>query len=152
MPSGRGYGRVGRGLEDAAASTHVDAGLVATDPRRLVLRTRETPFPLETARDLLGIARALYVAWKEQGRPTAELEQIGKDLRAAIALARKSPVPSVGNSAAWAKAERATERLGVIVGVGTTLQPIVGAMERRLLHSAAAPVSKSEQRKRGPRR
>jgi hypothetical protein len=119
---------------------------------RLVLRTRDTPFAFETARDLLGIVRALYVAWKEQGRPTAELEAIGKELRAAINLARKSPVPSVGHGAAWNRAEHATERLGQLVGVTTTLQPVVHAMERRLVNAPPPLLSKSEQRKRGPRR
>ena len=117
-----------------------------------MLRTRDTPFPIETVRDLLGIVRALYVAWKEQGRPTAELEHIGKELRAAINLARRSPVPSVGHAAAWSRAERATERLGQLVGVTTTLQPVVHAMERRLVSATTAILSKSEQRKRGPRR
>lgn len=70
----------------------------------LVLRTRDTPFPFETVRDLLGIVRALYVLWREQGRPTAELEHIGKELRSAIALARRSPVPSTGHGAAWNRA------------------------------------------------
>ncbi len=117
-----------------------------------MLRIRDTPFDIETARDLLGIVRALYVTWREQNRPTAELEHIGKELRAAINLARRSPAPSVGNSAAWARAEAATQHLGAIVGVGTTLQPIVGAMERRLLSAPMVPLSKSEHRKRGPRR
>ncbi len=117
-----------------------------------MLRTRDTPFPIETVRDLLGIVRALYVAWKEQGRPTAELEHIGKELRAAINLARRSPVPSVGHAAAWSRAERATERLGQLVGVTTTLQPVVHAMERRQVSATTAMLSKSEQRKRGPRR
>jgi hypothetical protein len=117
-----------------------------------VPRTRDTPFPFETVRDLLGIVRALYVTWKEQGRPTAELELIGKELRASMNLARRSPVPSLGHAAAWNRAERATERLGLIVGVGTTLQPVVYAMERRLVNAPPIPVSRSELRKRGPRR
>ena len=117
-----------------------------------MLRTRDTPFPLEIARDLLGIVRALYVALKEQGRPTAEVEHIGKELRAAINLARRSSVPSVGHSAAWSRAERATERLGQIVGVTMTLQPVIHAMERRLVSAPPPLLSKSEHRKRGPRR
>lgn len=87
------------------------------------------PFPLEAARDLLGIARALY-ALEQNVTRRAELAEIGTALRGAIALARRAPVDSLGAKAAWRRAEEATVRLCAVVQ-GETL---------RLVHAAAGRV------------
>ena len=99
------------------------------------VRPGEEHLPLEAVRDLLGVVRALYRAWRDQGRPAnelAHLETIGKDLRAALDLARRAPPPSLGHAAAWARAERATKALGQIVGDAECLAPAVRAVVAKL--------------------
>jgi hypothetical protein len=89
------------------------------------------PLPLEVVRDLLGIVRAWFRAAKADhgfGKPRLdELEAIGKKLREALALARKTAPDTVGHRAAWAKAEEATARLMKLVTIETRAAPIVEA-------------------------
>jgi hypothetical protein len=112
--------------------------------------SRDSAFPLEAARDLLGIVRALYGAWKAARRPVdelAELETIGRDLAGALELARRSPVPSLGHSAAWAKADAATQRLGEIIGADVPLRPALLAASARVSSGAGSARTPSEARK-----
>ena len=90
------------------------------------------PFPHEAVRDLLGIARAMYLVEQDRTR-RAELAEIGKLLRAAIELACEAPDPqSLGAKAALRRAEEATDRLCAIVA-GDVL---------RLVHATAGRVRK----------
>jgi hypothetical protein len=79
-----------------------------------------TRLPLETVRDLLGIARVLYRSAKSDPATPAErlaaLEHIGKELRAAIDLARKCEPDTLGHRAAWSRADKATQQLCGLVG------------------------------------
>jgi hypothetical protein len=112
--------------------------------------SRDLAFPLEAARDLLGIVRALYTAWRTARRPPdelAELESIGRELAAAIELARRSPVPSLGHSAAWTRADAAAQRLGDIIGAEVPLRPLLLAASARVRGGASPPRTPSELRK-----
>jgi hypothetical protein len=112
--------------------------------------SRDAAFPVEAARDLLGIVRALYTAWKAARRPVdelAELESIGRELAGALTLARRSPVPSLGHSAAWAKADAAAQRLGEIIGADVPLRPALLAASARVRSGAGPPRTPSEARK-----
>ena len=72
------------------------------------------PFPHEAVRDLIAIARAIYAV--ESSVPQrAGLAVIGKALRSAADLARRSPPESLGAKAAWNRAEDATAPLCAIV-------------------------------------
>ena len=89
------------------------------------------PFPHEAVRDLIGIARAMYAV--EQSVPRrAELAVIGKALRYAADMARRSPEESLGAKAAMKRAEEATDQLCAIVA-GDVL---------KLVHAAAGRVRK----------
>jgi hypothetical protein len=73
------------------------------------------PLPIEIVRDLLGIARVLYRSAKSDPRTPPErlaaLEHVGKEIRAALELARKSGPDTLGHRAAWARSERAIQEL-----------------------------------------
>lgn len=97
--------------------------------------SRLEPLPLEAVRDLLGVARALYSAEKARGagaRRLAELEAVGRDLASALDLARDTPPNSMGQRAAWQKAERALEKLAELVDVVAPLQPVLEAAGARV--------------------
>lgn len=94
------------------------------------------PLPVETVRDLLGIVRALYRAWGNDGPEVAskrrELVAIGIDLRTAIKLAKQGGPGSLGNSAAWERAERATKALGLVVDSFMPMKPSIAAVATEL--------------------
>jgi len=90
------------------------------------------PFPHEAVRDLIGIARAMYLVEQDKTR-RAELAELGKKLRDAAELGRKAPSDSLGVKAAMKRAEDATDRLCAIVA-GDVL---------RLVHAAAGRVRKA---------
>jgi hypothetical protein len=90
------------------------------------------PFPHEPVRDLIGIARAMYLCEQDRMR-RAELAEIGKALRDAAELARKAPPNSLGEKAAMKRADEATNRLCAIVA-GDVLH---------LVHAAAGRVKRA---------
>lgn len=67
---------------------------------------------VEAVRDLLGIARAVYVARKREGALDAlpELEEIGNKVALAVKLGRGDP-DTLGHRAAWTHAQDAASRL-----------------------------------------
>lgn len=91
----------------------------------------EWPFPEDSVRDLLGIARALHRSARAfspgDRRSVEQLEQIVHELRMALELARY-PVPSAARRAAWLWAEQGTARLCEIVAGDMPLAPAVRAM------------------------
>lgn len=100
-----------------------------------MLSIRRDPFPLEAARDLLGIVRALYAAARTRGASPAELRAIaavGDDLRQALALASAHPPGTLGFSSAWARAERAANRVGELVDGLTPAAPVLRAAMARV--------------------
>jgi hypothetical protein len=91
----------------------------------------EWPFPEDTVRDLLGIARALHRsarAFSPGDRRTIEqLEQIVHELRMALELAQ-TDTGSATQRAACLWAERGTAHLCEIVASDMPLAPAVRAM------------------------
>lgn len=114
--------------------------------------SRRDRLPLEAVRDLLGIARALFAAWKRDvgtSKPDLdELEAIGRKLREALALAHRTEPDTVGHRAAWDKAEEACSRLCRLISLNTPIAPTIEAAAVRIRRSAPV-VSKSEARKTG---
>jgi hypothetical protein len=97
--------------------------------------TRRDALPLESVRDLLGIVRAMYAAAKCDGAPEErlnELVQIGKQLRQAMDLARRTDPDTNGHRAAWTRAEDACKRLGALVTLQESAAPVVAAAASRL--------------------
>jgi hypothetical protein len=97
--------------------------------------TRRDALPLEAVRDLLGIVRAMYAAAKREGAPEerlSELVEIGKQLRGATDLARRTEPDTNGHRAAWMRAEEACKRLGALVTLQESAVPMVAAAASRL--------------------
>ena len=90
------------------------------------------PFPFGAVRDLLGITRALYRAADGEPQRQAELHRIGRDLRDALELARRTEEGTLGRRGAWQRAERATKALGDLVADGCAVAPLVRATAARL--------------------
>jgi len=92
--------------------------------------------PVEAVRDLLGICRALYAAWRVHRPATenqlGELRAIGQDLRKALELASRSEPDTVGHRAAWGKAERAMKKLIELVNEHDRLRPPIDAIVRKV--------------------
>ncbi|MEI9938398.1 MAG: hypothetical protein WDO69_14345 [Pseudomonadota bacterium] len=91
--------------------------------------------PRDTVRDLLGIARALYVVRDNQGAQPPELDRI-REVSAwlvdALELSRTAP-DTLGHRAAWAKAERATSALTeLLLAHDEPTKRLVGAWAERL--------------------
>lgn len=71
-------------------------------------RPNSGQLPRDIVRDLLGIARAFYVARDRAAAPHAELERIaeaGRAFTTALELSRTNP-DTVGHRAAWGWAEK----------------------------------------------
>lgn len=96
---------------------------------------RDEPIPLEQVRDLLGIARALYVARRTAGAGALELqriEQAGRELDKALELCA-SPEGTLGHTAAWTHVERAVETLKHCVDVTTPIAPLLVVAAERIV-------------------
>lgn len=87
------------------------------------------PFPVQTVRDLIGIARLLYRSWQGHGvdrdARLPELVGIGKDLQTALRLARSAKPGSRQLNEAWELAEVATRRLGGLVDAYVAVRPLI---------------------------
>jgi len=97
-----------------------------------IARTRNCP---SRAFGILGIVRALYSAWKGLGVGPIEMEElrsIGEDLREALRLGRGAQPSSRPMRAAWAKAERATLRLGDIMNEHDNVKALVSHQSQRI--------------------
>lgn len=92
--------------------------------------------PVDAIRDLLGIARAMYVAWRDNGWPVAqmkELELIGHDLHEALDLVHRSEPGMAEYQAAEDIAEDATNRLTKLIACSPLpLAPVVQAAGERV--------------------
>lgn len=80
----------------------------------------DSAFPVEVAQDLLAIARALFVVYRDHGPAFAEqafkLRGIGSQLNLAIERASEGGPGTFKNRAAWLIAEAAIRDLGELVG------------------------------------
>lgn len=88
------------------------------------------PFPAQTVRDLIGIARLLYRTWRAaNGGDTRlpELVAIGKDLQASLTQAAGSKPGTRRHREAWQLAELATHRLGGLLDAFVAVKPLVSS-------------------------
>jgi hypothetical protein len=88
------------------------------------------PFPFAVVRDLLGITRALYRAERDADSPDSHerlraLVEAGKAYRQALDLAMESEPGTLGRRAAWSWAEKATDKLGRVVGSRSELSALI---------------------------
>jgi hypothetical protein len=97
--------------------------------------------PLDAVRDLLGIARAMWLAWHEQSEPLIleELRGIGEDLAWALKWGQRSPPGTGGHRAAYDRAEDATRRLCKIIREYMPLSEIVKAAAARVVELPKPP-------------
>lgn len=115
---------------------------------------RDTPFPFETVRDLLGILRMMYVAATRH--PGGEGKQrriakLGRELSRALQLAERHPPGSLGFTAAWERAEATVAQLGQVVDCTTPLEPTLMAAGERIM-KPARKAGLRESKRRGPSR
>lgn len=104
-----------------------------------MLTPRESAFPFEAVRDLLGILRAMYAAERDGAQNQARLAAIATvalELKQALELAWEHQPGTLGHAAAWHRAEEATRALGHVVDVTTPLEPTLAAAARRIRVSA----------------
>ena len=86
------------------------------------------PFPAQTVRDLVGIARLLYRTWRAANPGDTrlpELVAIGRDLRTAATIASASRPGTRRHRQAWELAEMATHRLGSILDAHVAVKPLI---------------------------
>ena len=113
---------------------------------------RDSPFPFETVRDLLGILRMMYAAQQREDRDERRLRaiaRVGRELTKATELARRYAPGSLGFTAAWERAEGALLDLGQLVDGTTPLEPTLRAAGDRI-RRLGAPNAR-EQRRRATR-
>lgn len=111
------------GAEPHGRHTVLDAPLPPPPARRVA-----RPFPTQTVRDLIGIARLLYRTWRGANAGDTrlpELVAIGKDLQAALALAAGSKPSTRRHRQAWELAETATHRLGGLLDAFVAVKPLI---------------------------
>lgn len=97
------------------------------------------PFPAQTVRDLIGIARLLYRTWRAANPADTrlpELVAIGKDLRASATIASATQPGSHRHRQAWELAELATHRLGSLLDAYVAVKPLVASTFRSVDESA----------------
>jgi hypothetical protein len=110
---------------------------------------RDTPFPFEAVRDLMGVVRALYAAAKHNSAGPVELARIarvGRDLHAAIDLAAGARKGTGEREVARRRAEEATLRAGDLVDALTPAEPLVHAARARVSGTRTATRKKSPDR------
>jgi hypothetical protein len=92
--------------------------------------------PGPVLRDLVGVCRCLHRTWTTRGEPperVAELERIGKTLRAALEASRLLP-GVLAHIEAWEPAEAAVARLGELLAAESAsglLEATAGLVKRR---------------------
>jgi len=94
------------------------------------------PIPIETVRDLLALARALYAAFARMG-PSYEghmhqLRGIGFQLQLALDKAKQGGPGTFANRSAWLIAEKAAQALGTMVDAYLPAKSLIAATGERL--------------------
>jgi hypothetical protein len=106
------------------------------------------PFPTQTLRDLIGIARLLYRTWRAANPGDTRLPAlvaIGKDLRTAATIAAAAKPGTRRHRQAWELAEVATHRLGSILDAYVAVKPLV-ASAFRAVDETAEPTEREAKR------
>jgi hypothetical protein len=98
--------------------------------------TPADPFPFETARDLLGICRALYLAFKKMGpawdAQREQVQRIGEKLTRAMAKAERGHPGTWDQTSGWALAEEAAEDLGKLIDQYLPAKQLIAATSERM--------------------
>jgi hypothetical protein len=97
------------------------------------------PFPAQTVRDLIGIARLLYRTWRAANGGDSrlpELVAIGKDLQTSLTIAAASKPGERRQRQAWELAELATHRLGTILDAYVAVKPLITSAFKAVDESA----------------
>lgn len=100
----------------------------------VMTRHSNEPNPIETLRDLLGIARALYVEWSPYAGPIEidELMAVGSHLREAYQRLLRAHPGTAAYTSTLSKADQATHRLGILVSEHTSTRALVRALGSKL--------------------
>jgi hypothetical protein len=72
----------------------------------------------------------MYFAWQDRGVTQDKLDElvlVGRELRDALELARRTEPDTVGHRAAWSRAERATAALCAMIAIDEPVRPAVVA-------------------------
>jgi hypothetical protein len=90
--------------------------------------------PVETLRDILGIARALYLDWAPYAGPIEldELMAVGAELRGSYQRLLKARPGTAAYQSALTKADHATQRLAALLGEHTSTRALVRAAGAKL--------------------
>jgi hypothetical protein len=102
---------------------------------RAMLGRRPERFPFEEVRDLIGLARSIYLAAKAQGAGRLQLrriESVGRELLDAYELALTSTPGTIGMRAAWVRAEDACRAVAGLVTMTDGAEPVVRAAMHRV--------------------
>ena len=96
----------------------------------------DLPFPKEVVRDLIGITRALYVAFKGMGPAYADqlsrVTQIGAKLSRALEKGQKGGPGTWNSNTATLMAEQAAKELGSMVDAYLPAKVLIKAASGRL--------------------
>lgn len=95
---------------------------------------RRDAFPIEAARDVLGLLRAMYVVARDDGATAraGRIQKIATEVRKAIELAERYEPGTLGHSAAFSRADAVMRQLAEVVDCTTALEPVVLAASRRV--------------------
>lgn len=95
------------------------------------------PLPIETVRDLLALARALYAVFSKMGKgydaQLLKLRGIGYQLNLALERANESKPGTFKHKNSWLIAEKAVKDLGELVDVYLPAKTLITATGERLL-------------------
>jgi hypothetical protein len=96
----------------------------------------DSAFPIDIARDLLALARALYLAFVEMGPAGDEqrwkLRGIGSQLQLAIEHGSQGGPGTFPNRCAWLIAEKAAQDLGELVGQHFSAETLLRVTAERM--------------------
>ena len=91
----------------------------------------------------------MYAARKREGAmgpALEELAEVGKKLKLALDLARRTQPDTVGHRAAWSHAEAATSALMSMISESTRAAPILEAAAFRIRRIGAGPSERDERK------
>ncbi len=96
----------------------------------------DVQLPVDVVRDLLGIARAMYAAFREMGPEYKDhmfrLRGIGAQLQLALDKAKQGGPGTFPHRSAWLIAEKASKDLGALVDKYMPAQLLIRATGERL--------------------
>lgn len=96
----------------------------------------DEPFPKETVRDLIGIARALYLTLKRMGpahsNQLTRVTNIGAKLSRALEKGGKGGPGTWNQNTAWVMAEEASKELAEMVDVYLPAKQLIAAVGDRV--------------------